>query len=197
MCEWQVPQAFIPPLHYFQKTVKIASSVFVVHRPWIWIRIVWAFSMDIVYFRFASPQARKNMCFARLRNAMSQSADREISPCSSTLLPVFVCGIAPCVLRMPYAWRSKTCPASYNLCHKSLVPDWYTSLFAKIFIFLERWVVNKVHLSLSGCRNLIWVFFNRREKSDRLETKFIAYFDDIISHFHFRKLILWLFKCNC
>ena len=47
------------------KTVKIASWAFAVHRPWIWIKMVWAFSTDIVYFRFASPQARENRWFAR------------------------------------------------------------------------------------------------------------------------------------
>ena len=156
-----LPQAFIPPLHYFQETVKIASWVFVVHRPWIWIKMVWAFSTDIVYFRFASPQTTKDKCFARLRNVVCHISWSRQTYQPVHRLPVF----APCVLRIPYAWCSKTCPASYNLYHKSLVPDWYTSLFAKVFLFLERWVVNKIHLSLSGCRNLIWVFFNRPEKS--------------------------------
>ena len=54
--------------------------------------------------------------------------------------PVHTCCLwySPMCIRIQYAWRSETCPASYNLCHKSLVPDCYTSLFAKIFIFLER-----------------------------------------------------------
>ena len=36
------------------------SWAFAVHRPWIWIKMVWAFSTHIVYFRFARPQAREN-----------------------------------------------------------------------------------------------------------------------------------------
>ena len=36
------------------------SWAFAVHRPWIWIKMVWAFSAHIVYFRFARPQAREN-----------------------------------------------------------------------------------------------------------------------------------------
>ena len=32
------------------------SWAFTVHRPWIWIKMVWAFSTHIVYFRFARPQ---------------------------------------------------------------------------------------------------------------------------------------------
>ena len=36
------------------------SWALAVHRPWIWIKMVWAFSTHIVYFRFARPQAREN-----------------------------------------------------------------------------------------------------------------------------------------
>ena len=32
------------------------SWAFTVHRPWIWIKMVWAFSTHIVYFRFVRPQ---------------------------------------------------------------------------------------------------------------------------------------------
>ena len=83
ICEW-VPQAFIPPLQLLPKTVKIASWAFAVHRPWIWIKVVWACSTDIVYFRFASPQAKESRCFAH--------REMSVSPCIHV-----VCGIAPCV----------------------------------------------------------------------------------------------------
>ena len=39
------------------------------------------------------------------------------------------------------------------------------------------------------------IFYSTWKK--HLEKKFIAYFDAIISHIHFRNLILWWFKCNC
>ena len=104
--------------------------------------MVWAFSTDIVYFRFASPQARKQV----------------------------FCTASECHVMTLYQ------PASYNLCN--ILPVFVCSL---VIIWLPQ-----PHFSIF---QLTW--------KKRLETKFIAYFDAIISHFHFRKLILWWFKCNC
>ena len=61
ICEWQVASSIYSTPTITCKTVKIACWAFAVHRPWIWIIMVWAFSTDIVYFRFASPQARKQL----------------------------------------------------------------------------------------------------------------------------------------
>ena len=96
--------------------------------------MVWAFSTDIVYFRFASHKLEKTGALHGF--GMSYVTRSQLIPrCLSARTYTCCLWYSPMDLRIRYARRSKTCPASYNLCHKSLVPDWYTSLFANISYF--------------------------------------------------------------
>ena len=85
--------------------MKIASWAFAVHRPWIWIKMVWAFSTDIVYFRFASPQATKTgvlHCFGMSCHVRSAVWSRVIATCPSS----------PC---MHCLWYSPMCYVYHTL----------------------------------------------------------------------------------